>query len=424
MEYESLDQVVELVIDHRGKTATKLGGQWKAEGVPVLSANNLSEGQFAELDSVKHIAESLYAKWMPVELMQDDVLLVSEGATFGRVLYLRNKIRAAIGQRLFALRCKDNYVGRYLYYYLKSTKGQNELSSKTTGTSVLGIRQSELRKVMVPKVSVEEQKCVAQILGSIDDKIFLNNETNKTLEEIGQAIFKHWFIDFEFPNEKGMPYKSSGGEMAYNDQLRLELPVAWVVSKIGQEIETGGGTTPDTSEPGFWEGGDVNWATPRDLSSLTAPVLVHTGRKITKSGLAAIGSRRYPRGALLMSSRAPIGYLAISDIDTAVNQGMIAMICNGSLSRFFMLNWCRFNMERIESRANGTTFKEITKSNFRSIPIVVPPRSILSRFDEVAEPGYSKMTLNVKETESLARIRNTLLPKLMSGKMRVPVGAR
>src|SRR5690554_5498538 len=132
MEYKPLDQVLDLIIDHRGKTATKLSGQWQSDGVPVISANNVSQGQFVEMDATKHITEELFNKWMPIRLEQGDVLLVSEGATFGEVLYLNDKLRAALGQRLFALRCNKNYDGRYLYYYLKSRLGQSELNSKTT----------------------------------------------------------------------------------------------------------------------------------------------------------------------------------------------------------------------------------------------------------------------------------------------------
>jgi type I restriction enzyme S subunit len=246
---------------------------------------------------------------------------------------------------------------------------------------------------------------------------------NKTLEATGQAIFKRWFIDFEFPNEEGKPYEASGGRMVYSQEWQQEVPLGWRTSTIGNQVEVGGGTTPSTTEESYW-GGDINWATPKDMSSLESPILTDTERKITRLGLNAIGSRTYPKGTLLMSSRAPIGYLAITDVDTAVNQGVIAMVCHQTVSSFFMINWCSYHLEQIENRANGTTFREISKSNFRSMPILIPPESPLSAYRSFVESLYSKIGANQKESSTLANLRDSLLPKLMSGKLKVPSEVR
>jgi type I restriction enzyme S subunit len=313
---------------------------------------------------------------------------------------------------------------RFLYYYLTTDRYTDYLTAiADSHTSTYPSYNPDIvENTFVPYPNELEQETIASILSDLDSKIGLNRQMNKTLEAIGQSIFKHWFVDFEFPNEEGKPYKSSGGEMV-EDELG-EIPKGWRVSNVGQEVEIGGGSTPDTTNSRYWDGGQRHWATPKDLSGLSSPILVDTARKITDSGLSAIGGRVYPKGTLLLSSRAPIGYLAISDVATAVNQGIIAMVTEKTISNFYMFAWCRANIEEIKSRANGTTFLEISKSSFRGMPIIVPSQSLMNRFTLISESLYSLIRLNTKESITLQGIRDSLIPKLMSGKIRVPVEAR
>ena len=152
--------------------------------------------------------------------------------------------------------------------------------------------------------------------------------------------------------------------------------------------------------------------------------MLDTERKITDAGIEKISSGLLPIGTVLLSSRAPIGYLAIAEVPTAINQGFIAMKCNGTLPNVFVLFWCRENMDVILGNANGSTFQEISKSNFRSIPVIVPPEPILKAFRERTGPLYRHIVENERESRTLAQLRDTLLPKLISGKLRVPDAER
>ena len=192
----------------------------------------------------------------------------------------------------------------------------------------------------------------------------------------------------------------------------------WTTSIIGSEVSVHGGSTPSTSEPSYWNG-ELNWATPKDLSGLASPVLLETERKITHAGLARIGSGLLPVGTVLLSSRAPIGYLAIAQVPVAINQGFIAMVCDKSLSNLFVWLWTKANMEAVKQKANGSTFQEISKSNFRPLPIVLPTTPILTAFDELTRPIYNRIVANEVASLSLAQMRDLLLPKLMSGEIRV-----
>jgi len=197
------------------------------------------------------------------------------------------------------------------------------------------------------------------------------------------------------------------------------IPKGWEIKPVGEVVDCVGGGTPSTSEPKYWEGGTRHWTTPKDFSSLQAPILLNTDRKLTDAGIAKISSGLLPVGTLLMSSRAPVGYLAISAIPVAINQGFIAMKCNEYASNYFMLNWCHQNMAEIEGRATGTTFAEISKQNFRPIPLVISTLDIMTAFSERVAPLYTQITANLRQSRTLAALRDTLLPKLLSGELRV-----
>ena len=176
-----------------------------------------------------------------------------------------------------------------------------------------------------------------------------------------------------------------------------------------------GGTTPSTKVTEYWDGGAHCWATPKDLSALSSYVLLDTERKITDAGLRQIGSGLLPPGTLLLSSRAPIGYLAVSEKPVAVNQGFVAMPPRKGTSNLFMLHWCGVFHYEIANHANGSTFLEISKSNFRNIPLVMPTGAVMTAFDRLARPLHECVVSNELESRDLATQRDALLPVLVSG---------
>lgn len=310
----------------------------------------------------------------------------------------------------------------YLYWLLRTPQYRAYCRSHATGTTNLGLAREDFLAFPAPEPTAA-QAIVVETLGTLDDKIELNRRGNQTLEAMARALFKDWFVDF------GPVRAKMEGREAYLPADLWQLfpdrlddggkPDGWRRSTIGSEVTVCGGSTPGTKEPAFWEGGEHHWATPKDLSALTFPVLLDTDRKITDAGIAKISSGLLPVGAVLLSSRAPIGYLAIAEVPTAINQGFIAMKCDGTLPNVFVLFWCRENMDLILGNANGSTFQEISKSNFRPIPVIVPSEPILDAFRERTEPLYRHIVENERESRTLAQLRDTLLPKLIAGELRI-----
>ena len=314
----------------------------------------------------------------------------------------------------------------FLYYYFNSPSGLHGLYSIRRQVAVAGITGTDLAGLHLRLPPLAQQRQIAHILGTLDDKIELNRRMNETLEAMAQAIFKDWFVDFGPTRAKmdgrdvRLPKRIADlfPESLVESELGC-IPDGWKVSEIGKEVDVVGGGTPSTKEQVYWNGGEHHWATPKDLSKLRSPVLLETGRKITDAGVNKISSGLLPIGTLLLSSRAPIGYLAIAEVQTAINQGFIAMVCERRLSNLFVLFWCYENLNYIRDISGGSTFAEISKRVFRPIFIIVPPKQVLASYEDLVRPLYNRIVANAREAMAMAQIRDLLLPKLISGEIRL-----
>lgn len=443
-----LEDWMAAIIDYRGKTPRKT-----TSGIPLVTAKIVKNGRIEAPE--EFIAEADYDDWMRRGIPEPgDVVLTTE-APLGEVAQL-DDTKIALAQRIITLRGKPDLLDNtYLRFALQSAPIQEQLRGRASGSTVSGIKQSELRKLVLRFPPVDEQRRVAEVLVTLDDKIDLNRRINQTLEAMAQAIFKSWFVDFdpvkakiaaieqgEDPPRAAMRAISGKTDAEldqmpreHHDQLAAtaalfpdameeselgEIPKGGAVSTIGEMVEIAGGATPDTKNESYWNPPEYFWTSPKDLSGAQSPVLLSTERKISTAGLSRIGSGLLPKGTLLMSSRAPIGYLAITQIPVAINQGYIAMLPGGKLPPLYLLMWCQQNMEEIKGQANGSTFMEISKKAFRPMLVINPGSVVLDRFIETVAPLFGKLSEGVKESSQLAELRDTLLPKLLSGELHIP----
>ncbi len=301
------------------------------------------------------------------------------------------------------------------------------LKQHAVGAVMPNLNEGVIRQIPLTLPPLVEQKAIAAVLGALDDKIDLNRRMNATLEAMARALFQSWFVDFDPVRAKmdgretfGLdPGTAAALPDSFQESEAGHIPKGWSIEPVGKVVECVGGGTPSTSEPRYWEGGRHHWTTPKDLSSLQAPILIDTDRKLTDAGISRISSGLLPAGTLLLSSRAPVGYLAIAAIPVAINQGFIALKCNHRATNFFMLNWCYTNMAEIQSRATGTTFAEISKQNFRPIGVLLPPVEVMAAFTAKVAPLYAQITANLHISRNLASLRDSLLPKLVSGEMKI-----
>jgi type I restriction enzyme S subunit len=405
----------------------ELGGN----GIIFLRAGHVTDTNI-NFEGVERFHESLTDAVTPKMGQGGDAVVTTKGNSTGRVTFIREGLPPFVySPHLSYWRSLDHeqLVPRFLYYWSRSQEFGVQLRGMSVSTDMapyLSLRDQRRLEITLPPV--EQQKLVANVLGSLDDKMDLNRRTNATLEAMAHALFQAWFVDFapvrakadganSFPMMPQAVFDPLSAQLV--ESSRGVIPRGWRVGTIGEEVRVVGGGTPSTGQAEYWENGVHAWATPKDLSKLESPVLIETERQVTDAGLERISSGLLPKRTVLLSSRAPIGYLALAEVPTAINQGFIAMVCDKSLPPEYVLNWCAANMEEIKARANGTTFMEVSKANFRPIPLVVPDKASLQAFVDIVRPMYDLVAGNLRQHRTLAETRDTLLPKLMSGEVRV-----
>jgi type I restriction enzyme S subunit len=400
----------------------------KTDSGPVfLGISSLEAGRI-NLHGVEHLSEEDFAKWTRRVTPQEGDVVFSYETRLGEVALIPRGLRCCLGRRMALMRPDTTKVEpRFLLYAYMGQEFQDTLRKHTIhGSTVDRIPLTEFPRFPIRIPPLPEQRAIAAILGALDDKIELNRRMNRTLESMARAIFTSWFVDFDPVRAKmegRLPFGMDADTAAlfpdaFEDSPVGQIPQGWRIAPIGDLVRVVGGGTPSTKEASFWQEGTIPWATPKDLSALTTMVLPDTERKITQAGLKHVSSGLLPEGTVLLSSRAPIGYLAISVVPVAINQGFIAMVCDGPLSNHYVLQWAQANMDTIKGRANGTTFQEISKVNFRPIPAVVPDQLVLQKFTLYIDQLHRKVMSNLQQSLTLSSIRDALLPKLLSGDVR------
>ena len=417
---KSLADLIEII--GGGTPKTSVTDYWNGE-IPWLSVVDFNTDNRWVSKTEKHITELGLKESSTVMLRSRDIIISARG-TIGAIAQLTRPM--AFNQSCYGIRGIDGVTDTdFIYYTLKhAVTGLKKIAHGAVFDTITRDTFKVIEVLIPPLV---EQKRIASLLGALDDKIEIIGKINQRLEATARALFQSWFVDFDPVRAKLDGRKPFGIDEltsdlfpdTFQDSELGNIPKGWTIKPVGEVVDCVGGGTPSTAELKYWEGGTHHWTTPKDFSSLQSPILLNTDRKLTDAGIAKISSGLLPAGTLLLSSRAPVGYLAIASMPVAINQGFIALKCNEYASNYFMLNWCQSNMPEIESRATGTTFAEISKQNFRPIRVVLPSKNLMSAFTGKVEPLYEQITANLRQSQTLASLRDTLLPKLLSGELSV-----
>ena len=296
---------------------------------------------------------------------------------------------------------------KILKYYTHSQEYYNWVKSFDTGGTRGNINAKTFgdMPISLPKRSVQDK--IVGILSALDSKIENNNKINANLEAQAEALFKSWFVDFT-------PFK----DQPFVDSELGPIPQGWKVGKLGDLGEIVGGSTPSKSKPEYYTTHGIAWLTPKDLSTSKAKFTSRGEIDITDEGYKSTSTKLMPRGSVLFSSRAPIGYLTIAKNEICTNQGFKSLVPNG-IGTGFVYYTLRHLTPQIENRATGSTFKEASATLMRSVETIVPPTSILNKFEELLRPILQFQEKKEEENQWLAALRDTLLPKLMSGEIKL-----
>lgn len=412
---EKLSELVDKIIDYRGKTPKKLGLDWSEKGkYKALSAKSVKTGGLVNEDQINLGDEELYKAWMKDEVEYNDILLTSE-APMGEVIIWKSEEKIILSQRLFAIRVKENISPDYMYYYFISKTFQSELLARSSGTTVVGIKQTELLKtnVILPE-SPNEQKEIASILSSFDKKIELLKEQNQTLETMAQTIFKEWFVDFNYPNATNEMIDSEMGE----------IPKGWRIGKIGELASLKSGYAFKSEE--FVEESIYKVLKIKDLKG-NGKVSLANLNSVNKNVIHndRVKYFQLSEGDIVLAmsgnTTGKIGVIPNLDVPLYLNQRVGKFFLVHQKYKNFLYIFLMYNNyeNKILSMGYGSAQPNISPSQIENIKLILPSEDIYEIFAEIVNPLFEKLFNNLFQIQTLEETRDSLLPKLMSGQKRV-----
>ncbi|WGE57099.1 restriction endonuclease subunit S [Actinobacillus equuli subsp. equuli] len=250
----------------------------------------------------------------------------------------------------------------------------------------------------------------------LDRKIALNQQINAELEKMAKTLYDYWFVQFDFPDENGNPYKSSGGEMVYHPELKREVPKGWVCGNIMEIANLLGGGTPSKNNDEFWNG-NIPFFTPTDCNNDV--YILSTKDNITAIGLEKSSTKLFPENTILLTARGTVGKLSLNAIPMAMNQSCYALMAKDEISYSFLYFLARQLIHILEIKATGSVFNSIVSNDIENTFLTIPEKIKIQEFGEICEPIFEKIKTNAKETQKLTQLRDFLLPMLMNGQVEV-----
>ena len=383
---------------------------WVDEGVPVVKIQNVRSGR-VNLEGCAYVTEQVAAEAEKFRLVSGDVLITMSGE-IGAIGVVRGDEHMLLNQRVgrFAIIDPARLDARFLFYLLSDPLLKLEMESIAYGAAQPNISPKLIEGLDVYLPGLRNQQRAAEILWAYDELIENNARRIEILEEMAQAIYREWFVEFRYPGHE---------DAALVDSELGPIPEGWGVTTVDAAFEISGGGTPSKTVTEYWEDGDIDWYTPTDLTAARSMFMSESKSKITKLGLAKSSAKLFPAGSVMMTSRATIGVVSISETEASTNQGFITCIPNDRYSAYFIVQWLRSSADVIDSLASGATFKEINKKNFREIKIVAPSEIALKRFQELVAPICDSIAVLLKSNRNLRETRDLLLPRLISGEIDV-----
>lgn len=298
----------------------------------------------------------------------------------------------------------------YLFNYLKRL----DFSNLNSGTGVPSMTFGAYYNVKVQLPDLPTQQKIASVLSALDDKIELNNKINAELETMAKTLYDYWFIQFDFPNAEGKPYKSSGGEMVYDEFLKRKIPKGWEVKKLGKALKTYIGGTPSTKNKSFWNG-EIPWMNSGEVTNFP---LLATEQAITQEAVNKTTTKLLKKGSVLLSITRHLR-VSILGIDACVNQSIAGIEENDSFKNSYIYFSILNDIDRLMSLRTGAQQPHINKGILDSSPFIVPNKNLLETYYDITNPVISKIIINSKQNQELASLRDWLLPLLMNGQVKV-----
>ncbi|WP_295881015.1 restriction endonuclease subunit S [uncultured Bartonella sp.] len=408
-----------------------------SEGIPIISGAHLHNVKLT--DGNYNFISPAHASNLKNSIVHKKDIIFTHAGNIGQVSYIPDNSKYKnyiISQRQFYLRCNERALPEYVAYYFKSRKGKFSLLANSSQVGVPSIAQpvSYLKSIKIPLPEKKVQLAIVNILCSFDDKIELNRKMNETLEEMAQAVFQDWFVDFGPVKRKAkgitdpvailgglIPNPAQAQKIAslFPDQFAEDgLPRGWDLKPLTNLASIISGGTPKTSESKYWNG-DIPWYSIVDAPKSGEVFVLDTQKHITIEGLNNSAARLIRPNVTIISARGTVGKLAIADHAMCFNQSCYGIEANNCINDYFIYLNLIHALNRLQNMAYGTVFSTITRKTIEKIFINIPSNDLLISFSTCVDPLFNLIKHNGEQIRTLAEMRDLLLPKLMSGEISV-----
>ena len=388
-EFRTIRELCSAVVDCPHSTP-----KWTANGKIVIRNNNIKHGRI-DFSSPSYTDDEHFAQRIKRAKPQPGDIIITREAPIGDVGMIPENTECCLGQRMVLLRANQSVCDNfYLLYSLQSLYVQHQISwSEGTGTTVSNLRIPHLEQIQIPYLPLEQQAKISSVLRALEEKIENNRRLNDNLEQQAQSYFQELFVDNADPE--------------------------WTTGTISDLGAVVGGSTPSKAKPEYYTESGIAWITPKDLSINKSKFVSHGENDITELGLKNSSAAIMPEGTVLFSSRAPIGYIAIAAGEVTTNQGFKSVVPKPEIGTPFVYFFLKNTLPVIEGMASGSTFKEVSGSTMKNVPAVIPDAETLAKFSDFCAPIFAQQRILEEQNQSLATLRDNLLPKLMSGEIDV-----
>ena len=377
---------------------------------PMYSSKDMLYDGFDDSD-VKRISEPVYKKLVKQDCrpLKNDILIIKDGNSYlKRIFKINTDIDAVILSSIAILRPNVKIIDPdFFKYLLRSDSIRNAMANYVSGAAIPRIVLKDFKKMKLEFISsMKAQQKIASILSAYDDLIQNYKKQIEALQTTASELYKEWFVRFRFPGYK-------------NSRFENGIPEGWKIERIGNIGEVIGGGTPSTENEEYWDG-DIPWLSPVDLSDNTNVYVSRGGKNITKLGLQKSSAKMMPKDTVLLSSRAPVGYVALAKNPICTNKGFKSVVCNTSVIQpIYLYFYFRMNKNYLQSIASGATFPELSGSMMKKLKVLLPQMELQKEFSKKANIFISKAELLSEQITNLTQQRDLLLPRLMRGALEV-----
>ena len=384
-----LTELLSFIVDNRGKTVPTAPSGHKLIATNCVTNNTL----FPVYEKIRYLSEETYQTWFRAHPIPGDILFVNKG-TPGRVCLVPDPVDFCIAQDMIALRADESKIyPKYLFAVLRSREIQQQIYNTNVGDVIPHFKKQFLNQLLIPIPERSIQESIGDLYYVLSLKAERNKKINDNLEQQAQSYFQELFVDNANPE--------------------------WTTGTISDLGAVVGGSTPSKAKPEYYTESGIAWITPKDLSINKSKFVSHGENDITELGLKNSSAAIMPEGTVLFSSRAPIGYIAIAAGEVTTNQGFKSVVPKPEIGTPFVYFFLKNTLPVIEGMASGSTFKEVSGSTMKNVPAVIPDAETLAKFSDFCAPIFAQQRILEEQNQSLATLRDNLLPKLMSGEIDV-----